>query len=101
MEKIILSTLSIEELTEKLTQKIFTLINSKSQSNSISEKREEKKILTREETAKLCNVKSLTTLWNWEQDGRLVPAMRAGKKPLYLREDVMSFLSNKGGGSHV
>lgn len=101
MEKVILSTLSIEELTELLTQKIYALIKSESNSKPIPEKRKEKEILTREETARLCNVKSLTTLWNWEQDGRLIPTMRAGKKPLYLRKDVMNFLNKKKGGSHV
>ena len=101
MEKVILSPFSIEELTEMLTQKVFALIKSNSKSNPITEKKKEKEILTREETAKLCNVKSLTTLWNWERDGKLIPAMRAGKKPLYLRQDVMSFLNNKEGGSHV
>ncbi|WBX70868.1 hypothetical protein [Tenacibaculum retecalamus] len=100
MEKIILSTLSIEELTEKLTQKIYALIRSESKSNLIPIKKEEKEILTREETAKLCNIKSLTTLWNWEQDGRLIPTMRAGKKPLYLRQDIMNFLNKKEDSSH-
>ncbi|WP_075341182.1 DNA-binding protein [Tenacibaculum agarivorans] len=99
MEKVILSTLSVEELTETLTQKIFALIKSEVKSNPIKTK--EKEILTREETAKLCNIKSLTTLWNWEQDGRLIPAMRAGKKPLYLRQDVLNFLNIKEGDSLV
>lgn len=101
MEKVILSPFSIEELTEVLTQKIFALIISNSKPNSLTEKNKEKEILTREETAKLCKVKSLTTLWNWERDGKLAPTMRAGKKPLYLRQDVMDFLNNKEGGSHV
>ena len=101
MEKMILSPFSIEELTEKLTEKIYALIKSESNSKPIPEKNKEKEILTREETANLCNIKSLTTLWNWEQDGRLTPTMRAGKKPLYLRQDVMNFLNNKEGGSNV
>lgn len=101
MDKVILSTLSIEELTELLTQKIYALLKGESNSKPIQEKRKEKEILTREETAKLCKVKSLTTLWNWERAGKLAPTMRAGKKPLYLRQDVMNFLNNKEGGSHV
>ena len=55
----------------------------------------QKDLLTRHEVAKLCNVKSLATLWNWEQQQKLVPSMYAGKKPLYKREDVLSYLKRK------
>lgn len=55
----------------------------------------QKEFLTRQEVAKMCNIKSLATLWNWEQKGKLVPTLNAGKKPLYKREDVINFLKNK------
>lgn len=58
-------------------------------------KPKQKEFLTRRETADLCNVKSLSTLWNWEKQGLLIPKMKAGRKPLYLRQDVINFLNTK------
>ena len=55
----------------------------------------QKEFLTRQEVAKMCNVKSLATLWNWEQQEKLIPSMYAGKKPLYKREDVVNYLKRK------
>lgn len=95
MRDIVLSQIGIEELTEQISNRILFLINKESKLNYNSEKTESKEILTREETAKLCNVKSLTTLWNWEREGKLIPTMRAGKKPLYKRQDVIGFLNQK------
>lgn len=55
----------------------------------------EKLYLTIEETMELCRIKSPSTLWNWKQQGLLVPKARAGRTPLYLREDVLNFLNGK------
>lgn len=57
--------------------------------------------LNREEVAELCKVKSMTTLWSWKRQGLLVPTHRAGRKPLYLRKDVLNFLKAKKGGQNV
>ncbi|MEC3905535.1 hypothetical protein VOI54_00745 [Tamlana sp. 2201CG12-4] len=56
-----------------------------------------KEYLTREETAKLCGVKSLTTLHNWKVKGILVPTGKAGRKPLYKRLDVIDYIEQKEG----
>ncbi len=55
----------------------------------------QKEFLTIQEVAEICNVKSQSTLWNWKQKGKLVPTMKAGKKPLYKRQDVIDFLKTK------
>jgi len=52
----------------------------------------EKKFLTRKETMELCRITSPTSLFNWKQAGKLVPKAKAGRKPLYLRQDVIDFL---------
>jgi len=93
MKQMILSTIDIEELADALTKRLSNLINKKEVLNPNIEETKKKEFLTREETAKLCNVKSLTTLWNWKNNGKLIPRMRAGKKPLYHREDVINFLN--------
>ena len=59
------------------------------------------KYLTREEVAALCKVKSLSTLWNWKKNGLLLPKAKAGRKPLYLKSEVINFLEQKKGGSDV
>lgn len=51
--------------------------------------------LSIEETMELCRISSPTTLWNWKKAGTLIPKAKAGRKPLYLRKDVVDFLNNK------
>lgn len=53
----------------------------------------EKLYLTKKEVMEFCGVTSPSTLWNWKEQGLLVPRARAGRKPLYLREDVLNFLT--------
>ena len=58
-------------------------------------------LLTAKEVAKICKVKSLSTLWYWRKQGLLVPTSRAGRKPLYKHQDVTEFLEGRNGGSDV
>lgn len=57
--------------------------------------------LTREEVASLCKVKSLSTLWSWRKKKLLIPTSKAGRKPLYLKSEVLAFLDCKEGGQNV
>ena len=57
--------------------------------------------LSREEVAAMCKIKSLSTLWAWKEKNLLVPTSRAGRKPLYLKKDVLAFLEGKRGGTDV
>ena len=66
---------------------------SQNQTSSITERQS---FLTRQEVAELCGNVSLTTLHNWRQKGVLVPTKKAGRKPLYDREDVYKFLNSNG-----
>ena len=54
----------------------------------------EKEYLTRQEVVKMCGVRSLSTLWDWNRKGLLEPCASAGRKPLYKYEDVQRFLLN-------
>jgi len=58
-------------------------------------------LLTAKEVAKICKVKSLSTLWYWRKQGLLVPTSRAGRKPLYKHQDVINFLEGRKGGTNV
>lgn len=49
------------------------------------------RLMSRNEVSELCGV-SLVTLHNWKKKGLLVPAKKAGRKPLYLLSDVLHFL---------
>ncbi|WP_417443625.1 helix-turn-helix domain-containing protein [Joostella sp.] len=78
---------------EKLFRKNLDWCEITSMETAKMEEKEE--FLTREETAKLCRVKSLTTLWYWCKKGILVPALRSGRKPLYRKSDVINYLEGK------
>lgn len=60
----------------------------------------EKLYLTKKEVMELCGIKSKTTLWNWKEKGLLVPRAKAGRKPLYLRSDVIDFLNGTNKNSN-
>lgn len=92
MNKLILSQISVEELAEIMKQKLNEALR-EAQSSKDS-KEPNKKYLTRQEVAKMCRVKSLTTLWDWDKKGILKPSLRSGRRPLYKYEDVQRFLIN-------
>ena len=95
MKGAFLTGISTEELAEKVARKVLDKIWKKSKANS-SKKPD---FLTAQETANLCKIKSLSTLWNWKRQGLLVPTSRAGRKPLYKYEDVIAFLEGRKTGS--
>jgi hypothetical protein len=84
MDKIVFTSISIEELANILADKISIINNQALTSVYYSKEVEVEKTeyLTREETAKLCKINSLSTLWNWKQKGKLIPLQKAGRKPL-------------------
>lgn len=82
-------------IAEQVTEAVLKEIN-RVQENSLSNT--EEYYLTREEVISLCKIKSLSTLWAWKKNGLLVPKYKAGRKPLYLKSDVVDFLNTKGGG---
>lgn len=94
MKQVILTSIQVDELVQLLSIKIVEAIKDKKELESVKTVYIERKpdYLTRKETAELCKVSSPTTLWNWEQQGKLVPKRKSGKKPLYLRKDVEEFL---------
>lgn len=92
MEKVILSQISVEELTNIITEKLLIHLRNKGFGTSAIE--EKKEFLTAKEVADICEVKALSTLWNWRKQGMLIPAARAGRKPLYKYDDVVNFLNN-------
>ncbi|MCK0134912.1 helix-turn-helix domain-containing protein [Arenibacter sp. S6351L] len=99
MNKMILSQYSVDELTDSITEKLLMKYNE--QKSFQTPPNSKKEFLTREEVAEMCNVKALSTLWNWSKQGILVPMAKAGRKPLYRYEDVINFLNGKKGGSYA
>lgn len=95
MKKLILTQVSVNELLESLLEKLLPPIEEIILS---SKEQENKEYLTSEQVADMCNIKSLSTLWNWKDKGLLVPVARAGRKPLYRYQDVINYLENKEGG---
>ena len=95
MDKVILTSFSIEELAEAVFQKFSIQYRNNIETPTIDIEKEVDEYLTRQETAKLCKINSLSTLWNWKQQKKLIPQQKAGRKPLYLRKDVINFLNGK------
>lgn len=93
MDNIILTQLSIEELTEKLSSKILTILKHEDSVNDQDQKPRE--YLTQEEVMEMCRIKAKSTLWNWSKQGLLVPKASAGRRPLYRHEDVIEFLNRR------
>ena len=93
MNNIALLSFTLEELSESVAR-ILVDFNKKESTlkvNSIEKK--EKLYLSSREVAEMCNIKSKTTLWNWKKKGILIPRASAGRKPMYLRSDVLDFLN--------
>ncbi|QQY81860.1 helix-turn-helix domain-containing protein [Tamlana sp. s12] len=101
MEQVVLTSIDLNELVQLLTKNIEDIILNKKEVviNQVVNTEQKSEYLTRKEVAEICKVTSLTTLWNWEQKGKLVPKRKAGKKPLYLRQDVENFLKGNNRGS--
>lgn len=92
MEKLILTQLPVNDLVKLLVDYLLPhLLEVMEKTNN----KKEKEFLTAEEVAKMCNIKSLSTLWNWKDKGLLIPVGRAGRKPLYKYQDVIDYLNNK------
>jgi len=94
MKNVVLTSIDLNELVQLLVSHIEEVI-SKRQEVIVKQVVVDEpwdKHLTKKQVAEICKVSSLTTLWNWEQSGKLVPRRKAGKSPLYLREDVEAFL---------
>jgi len=94
MKQIFLTSIGKDELVQIFTVVIEDAIkrHNKTEQEKVVIKEELGDNLTRKEVLALCKIKSLATLWNWKQKGKLVPKKKAGKKPLYLRQDVEDFL---------
>lgn len=101
MNRVILTSIDLDELVQILTTNIEDIILKKKEVviKQVVNAEQKSEYLTRKEVAEICKVTSLTTLWNWEQKGKLVPKRKAGKKPLYLRQDVENFLKGNNLGS--
>ncbi len=94
MKQVVLTSIDLNELVQLLTKNIEDVILKKKEVviKQVVNTKQKSEYLTRKEVAEICKVTSLTTLWNWEQKGKLVPKRKSGKKPLYLRRDVEEFL---------
>lgn len=94
MNRVILTSIDLDELVQLLTTNIEDIILKKKEVviKQVVNTEQKSEYLTRKEVAEICKVTSLTTLWNWEQKGKLVPKRKSGKKPLYFRNDVEEFL---------
>jgi len=64
--KIIINEITVDELTEKIADKLFSKIKADLKNN----KEEENKLLSRKEVADYLQI-SQATLWNWSKSGRL------------------------------
>ncbi|TWO34709.1 hypothetical protein E1J38_002295 [Seonamhaeicola sediminis] len=95
MNQVLLTSIPVDELVQIFTVIIEEAIikHNKTEKNKIILEDKFGDHLTKKEVLEVCKIKSPTTLWNWEQKGKLVPKRRAGKKPLYLRQDVEDFLN--------
>jgi transposase len=95
MSQIILSSINKEELVQLLITafEISFKKNTEKEKQKIVVDISLGEYLTINEVAKLCKIKSKTTLWNWKQKGLLVPGKKSGRKPLYLRKDVENLLN--------
>lgn len=98
MKETVFTSIPKEELTNSIANKVLEVIRNWSEAEKSS--KNPIQLLTREEVAKLCKVKSLSTLWHWKKQGLLAPTSRAGRKPLYKYEDVIEFLEGQKTGSY-
>ncbi len=103
MNQVILTSIDLNELVKVLTSKIEDIILKKKEveTKEVVNTEQKSENLTRKEVAEMCKVTSLTTLWNWEHKGKLIPKRKAGRRPLYKYQDVIDFLENKKGRQDV
>lgn len=92
MEEILFAPLSKDKLVNEIAARVVELLK---QDVVPKTKEEDQEFLTREEVAKMCKVKSLSTLWCWQRQNLLKPSSKAGRKPLYLKKDVINFLRGR------
>lgn len=95
MNDIILSSINKDELVQLFISAHKAIIQKEKENEKESIKVDNSlgEYLTNNEVLKLCKVKSNSTLLSWRRKGFLVPAKRAGRKPLFLRKDVEDFLN--------
>lgn len=99
MKDTVFTGITKEELSNFIAAKVLEGIKTLSFLNEQSGNSPE--LLAAKEVAKICKVKSLSTLWYWRKQGLLVPTSRAGRKPLYRHQDVIEFLEGRNGGFDV
>lgn len=80
--KIIINEITLEELTEKIAEKLLPKLTSYIENS----KAEEESFLTRKETAEYLKV-SLTTLWNWSKSGKL-KSYGLGSRVYYKQTEI-------------
>ena len=83
-----LITISKEELMQDFEQIVRKVLEKMQQDQSA---KDEKEFYTREETAKLLNV-SLTTLFNWNNEG-ILKTKKIGKRVYYSKNEVLARLN--------
>ena len=83
-----LITISKEELMQDFEQIVRKVLEKMQQDQSA---KDEKEFYTREETAKLLNV-SLTTLFNWNNEG-ILKTKKIGKRVYYSKSEVLARLN--------
>lgn len=88
MENLILSPITIGELTTVISETVSNEVN---RILSLQKQPQQPEYFTRKETAKLLGI-SLVTLNSWQKNG-LVPAYRINTRVRFKKEDVFKSLS--------
>lgn len=88
MKALQLIAISKEELMQDFEQIVRKVLEKMQQDQSA---KDEKEFYTREETAKLLNV-SLTTLFNWNNEG-ILKTKKIGKRVYYSKNEVLARLN--------
>lgn len=87
-EVIQVENISVEELTEIITEKLVDKIETRIA--MLISKQNDEELLTRTETAKILKVE-LTTLWSWTKKGKIT-AYGIGNRVYYKRGEIMKSL---------
>ncbi|MBW2960425.1 helix-turn-helix domain-containing protein [Mesonia aestuariivivens] len=80
--KIIINEITVDELTEKIADKLFSKIKAVLESNI----EQENKLLSRKEAAAYLQI-SQGTLWNWSKSGRL-KSYGLGSRVYYKQKEI-------------
>jgi predicted RecB family endonuclease len=88
MEKIILTSLSLEDFSKVIQEAVSTALLGHTQKNV--QKENEYELLTRIEAMKFLKVKA-TKFNEMRQRGLVLPIRVDGKKTLYLKEDLVNY----------